>query len=170
MYFNQNSGFFERNKYNIDKRIRKGPIRLIDFKVSDVSLLRDFISTFKKVKENDDIIKNLRNRSGDLIKIEDCPTLHILEDALTDLGRWRIFNNFIKSFPKSQKDLIWENGYFIKFITDRYVLYNAVENIIKSKREDVFFRKVSNIKTTKDMIDKLINMGTSGYLGMLRIT
>jgi len=50
MYFDKNSGFFERNKYNIDQRIRKGRISLIDFKVSDVALLRDFISIFKKSK------------------------------------------------------------------------------------------------------------------------
>jgi hypothetical protein len=164
MYF---SDSFERRKYKLvqsddngDKRINKGQ----DFKVSDVKLTSFFISAFKKIKENNDIIKNLRNINGDLIKIEDCPTLSNLEYALTDLGRWRIFNNFIKSFPKAQKDLIWENGYFIKSIKpkDRYALYNSVEDIIKLKREDVFLRKVSNIKNTQDMVDKLIDMGKAG--------
>jgi hypothetical protein len=91
-------------------------------------------------------------------------TLHKLEDCLDDLSRWRTFNNFIKGFPKVQKDLIWENGYFKKNLTQNHIykLYQAVDMIIKKSRQDVFLKKVSNIKTTKDMIHNIINMGVTG--------
>jgi hypothetical protein len=161
MYFSERGATYERSKYDIDQRVRKN-FSAKYFKLSQDALLSDFILIFKKIQENKDIIKNLRNRNGDLVKIEDCETLHKLEDCLHDLSRWRTFNNFIKGFPKAQKDLIWENGYFKNDVKDRYKLYQAVEMIFKKSKQDVFLKKVSNIKTTKDMIHSIISMGVMG--------
>lgn len=156
-------GSYERHKYSVDPRVYKDHGGK-SFKISEHTLLADFISVYRRMQENKDIIKNLRDRDGNLIKIEDCETLHKLEDCLDDLSRWRTFNNFIKGFPKDQKDLIWENGYFKKNLKEKHIykLYQAVEGIIQNSRQDVFLRKVSNIKTTKDMVYNIINMGAKG--------
>ena len=154
-------GTYERYKYTIDPRVYKDYGGKF-FKISEHTLMASFIDVSRRIQDNKDIIKNLRDRNGDLVKIEDCETLHKLEDCLDDLSRWRTFNNFIKGFPKAQKDLIWENGYFKNGVKDRYKLYQAVETIVERLREEVFLKKVSNIKTLDEMVDKLINMGAKG--------
>lgn len=172
-------GWYFRSLYGERRQERNDP-----FELHGPSLLIDFMRCHKRIKENRDIISNLRDKEGRLIKIEECDSLHSLNDFLDDLNRWRKFNNFLKYFPKTQKDLIWENGYFkdirvrkrtyrgngnnthkvVNLIEYRNELYNSVDVIFDKKREDIFLKKVSSLKTPDELFRSILNMGNTGLI------
>jgi len=116
---------------------------------------RDIDMMFQNIKELKPILGELRDQNLDKKDILNFDNFEELTDSLEKLKRWRIVNNFIKKIPSSQKNLIWENGYFKSNLKSKYII---LENIlislstdnIKSER---FLKKISSIKDLESMVD-----------------
>lgn len=122
-------------------------------RVSEQSLL----NLYKLIKENNDILNNLRNNNGELCSLFDFKKYEHIQDALLRLSKWRKVNQFMREIPSNQKRLIWNNGYYIdnlkdqsQFLTDTINKVSADSNLSRT-----FLSKISAAKTKEDIIDSL---------------
>lgn len=132
-------------------------------KIKNASLISLFESLYERIQKNRDIISNLRDRKGKLIRVEDCELRGDLNDALMDLEEWRVVNNFMKKIPKQQRELIWRNNYIIDELWPNYrSICSDIKSIISKGRESSFLRKISSIKTKEGLLNYISGFGGVG--------
>ena len=117
--------------------------------------IRDIDIIFQNIKELKPVLSELRSQKMDKKDITTFDSFEELSDSLEKLKRWRVVNNFMKKIPNTQKNLIWEDGFFKKSIISKCII---LENIILEISKDItkqkrFLKKISSIKTTSEMVD-----------------
>jgi hypothetical protein len=115
---------------------------------------------YDKIVSCKDIIGNLRDNNGDIKDVMSFKSIESLNDSLERLKLWRKVNTFIKKLPPTQKNLIWKDGYFIDSLkTKTQSIANAIIEIQSDESiESTFLKKVSSIKTIKDLIDNIFRV------------
>lgn len=121
------------------------------------------LNLYKDIISLNDIISQLRDNDGNLKSLITFTSYEELNDALLRLKSWRIVNEFMRKIPAEQKNLIWQNKYFIEknksqFLTNCILKINNSYDLSK-----LFLRKVSSIKTAEAFISVLENITNETY-------
>lgn len=129
-----------------------------NFLINEKKPFSDIEKLYTKIKESEDIIDKLRDATtGELKNVVDFDKYEYLYDAVSNLDKWKIVNQFIRQLPPTQKNLIWEDGWFKGDLKDQSTyLTNAFIKIVKDDHlSKLFFRKISSIKDKKSLIEAI---------------
>lgn len=113
------------------------------------------IEIFNTIRDNKDIINKIRNSREELCSIFDFSTIEETKAALNKLQEWRKINNFIKNIPSTQKNLIWQNGWYNENLSvkDRQYFEWCLKKIITKENDTFrkFFSEISAYKTLESL-------------------
>lgn len=113
------------------------------------------IEIFFTIRDNKDIINKIRNSREELCSIFDFNTIEETKAALDKLQEWRKINNFIKNIPSTQKNLIWQNGWYNESLSvkDRQYFEWCLKKIITKENDTFrkFFSEISAYKTVESL-------------------
>jgi hypothetical protein len=122
----------------------------------------EIVFIYNKIIKNRDIINNLRDSNYQLKQLMSFEVPTELTNSLNYLEKWRKINHFIREIPTAQKNLIWNDGWFI--IEDKLMIEHLSRCILKlleyNRLKEAFLSKIAAIKTTSMFIE-LISMTTN---------
>ena len=110
-----------------------------------------------QILPNKNILNKLRDENGNLKSLIEFNTLEKLVDALVRLNQWSKINQFVRQLPPTQKNLIWENGWYKPEISNlsQYIDKSIIGILNNSEKMEIFMRKISSIKDTRTFITLL---------------